>query len=899
MLLFFIHHQTLRNRRRNGKPQHADIKHVHSSLYIREDLISLQAEITDSIISYDPIKLAAKLPFHSIGHGDPEAGTENRAYVLRLGNQIKDYLFTILRSSSPVLLAYCQYKSAGYPWSVGCLPPSLITILAVRYLEVSPPTKAVETISSLSNIDSDDAFDDSAFFDASLSESISSTENLRLTDWRRWPLSYVDPYPQWRVLALHCDEIAAIGYSNGVIEIINLSVADNPRIAIKKSIEADFAPIVGLYFLQDSSHLLVCRFSGEMEIWNLRSKSPGYSALLVCRRLHASSIYSTVCDPKSCLLALGGEFVGFGGNSLTVISVKNLSFDFSLPKSSPSSGVKTSDASVKLWSFMRSISARQIGDGFVSLSLSPEGNLLSALHCSRAISVWTFPACSLLTTIISDAVALESSTLSCKPLSPFLNSKVIVPLHLSWWRRPSEDPLLVILKSDGSLSVIDIKTLENKLFSADHNQEGGPIQLTPFASFAAGNIAESNRTELLLLECMLENLREEVKNPPQRSATQSGYLSRIAAFLGISRVMENDGDFRDPVEGTVFTLMKANIVRIASISRLELCIHRLRSSRFSEALDIALNDDVEIDPESVWEYQFLALFHLPVKPATFERLVSLCVKKIAKRVNWLLRECLNGIPCVDESWEVVDLFRTTRFLLNSGFSRSTSENITTMFRERIYHLDIITAIYVEECALSLTKETDENDPTRNVKNWWLEIEAYRQNHPLGIALWYLHIKRYAAFGILLSHYPNILTPHLIALLSTIPATEAPASYLRPIKFFSSETNEHPPLSESTRSRYDAALQHLNSLLPADFPWANSSPTYSDLANWACMRAYELDQLTGLVTGAEELLQVVTGIIKSSSDAGNGKMSWSKRRPLRQLQRHLNEVNQFASASKVF
>ncbi|KAM7536589.1 hypothetical protein Aperf_G00000081299 [Anoplocephala perfoliata] len=882
--------QALRNRKNKEKLQHDNIElQQHSSLYIRENLISLQAEFMDSVISYDPMNLSAKLPVRSVGRWDPVTANENESSLLKLGNQVKEHLVAILRSSSPVRLAYCQYKSAGYPWSFGCLPPSLMTILAVRYLEVSPPT-AVDSTSSPINMDSDDTPVDLTFPDASPSEPVSSTEKLRVANWRRWPLTYVDPYPQWRVLALHSDEVAAIGYSNGVIEIINMSGDDNPRIVIKKSMEADFDPIVGLNFLQDSFHLLVCRFSGEMEIWNLKSKSSGYSALLVCQKLHVLPIFSAVYDPKSFLLALGGEFVGFGGGSLTVISVKDLSFsEFSHSKCSPSSSV----TSTTLWSFMRSISARQVSDGFVNLCLSPEGNLLSALHCSRAISVWTFPACSLLTTIISDAVALESSSLSCKPLSPFLNSKVIVPLHLNWWRRPSEDPLLAILKSDGSLSVIDLETLENKLFSADQNQKGGPIQLAPFTSFASVNITESNRTELLLLECMLENLCEEVKNFPQGVTTRRGYLSRIATFLGISRRVEADGDFIKPIGDTVSSLMKANIVRIASTSRLELCIHRLRSGRFSEALDLAYNDDVEIDPESVWEYQFLALFHYPIKPATFERLISLCVKKIVKRGNWLLRECLCGIPCVDESWEIVDLFRTTRFLLNAGLSRSTSENITTLFRERIYHLDIITAIYVEECALSLTKETGANDPTRDVKNWWLEIEAYRQNHPLGVALWYLHTKRYAAFGILLSHYPNILTPHLISLLSTIPATEAPASYLRPIKFFSA-MNEYPPLSESTESRYEVALQQLNSLLPADFPWANSSLTYSDLANWACTRAYELDHLTGLVSGAEEMLQVVTEIIKSSSDVGNAKISWSKRKPLRQLQRHLNEVNQFAT-----
>lgn len=879
---------------------------MHSNLYIRENLISLQAEFADSVISYDPIALTTKLPLH----GEEFAGNDaNESSIFKLGDNLKGYLSNILRASSPVLLAYSQYKSAGYPWTVGCLPPSLIAILAVRYLEISPPTTTVDNISYLANMDSDDKSADPTYSDIGIPAIVSLSEKPKINNWRRWPLTYIDPYPQWRTLALHSDEIAAIGYSNGVIEIIYLTTDDNPRIIIKKPIEADFAPIVGLYFLQDSFHLLVCRFSGAMEVWNLRLKSAGYSALLICQKLRDSPVFSTVYDPKSSLLALGGEFVGSGGNSLTVYSLKDFSFnEFSLHNSPYSNSANTSGTPMKFRSLMRSISARQSSnliDGFVSLSLSPDGNLLSALHCTRAISVWTFPACSLLTTIISDAVAIDSSILSCKPLSPFLNSKVTVPLHLNWWRRSSQDPFLAILKSDGSLSVIDIETLENQLFSVDHNQEDRTIQLAPFTSFATVNVAESNKTELILLECTLENLRkEDAKKALHNASTQGGYLSRIAAVLGISRQVEGEGGFIDQVEmETASTLMKANIIRIASTSRLELCIHRLRSCRFSEALDLAYDDDVKIDPESVWQYQFLALFHFPVKPATFERLVNLCVQKITRQNNWLLQKCLCEIPRVDEpSWDAVDLFHTTRFLLNSVLSRSTNATTTALFRERIYHLDILTRIYAEECATSLThkRDTHEYDYTRDVKARWLEIEVYRQNHPLAIALWYLHSKRYIAFAILLSHYPAILTPHLISLLSTIPATESPLSSLRPIMHFPSEmSNEIPPLSESIESRYQIALQRLNSLLPPGFQWANTPPTYSNFAKWACTRAFELDRLTGIVTNSVELLQVATDIIKSNSYVGNVKLSRSKCRALQQLERHLNEVNGFAAVSENF
>ncbi|VDN97436.1 unnamed protein product [Rodentolepis nana] len=872
---------------------------MSSNLYIREDLVSLKAELLESVIFYDPIALASKLSLHEFTKSDASESS-----IFRIGKNLKSYLSNILCASSPVLLAYSQYKSAGYPWTVGFLPSSLAAVLAVRFLEISPPISTVDDISSFKDIQPDVASPDSTLTAIAISLSASSSEKSSLNGWRRWPLSYVDPYPQWRTLNFYLDEVAAIGYSNGVIEVIYLSTDDGPQIIIKNSIETDFAPIVGLYFVQGSSHLLVCRFSGVMEIWNLNRKCAGYSALLVFQKLRESPIFSTVYDPKSSLLVLGGGFVGSGGESLKVFSVVDFSLDeYSHCQSLCSGSANTSGTPMKFRSIMRSISSRQSSnliDGFVSLSLSPDGSFLSALHCTRAISVWSFPACSLITTIISDAVTIDSSILSCKPLSPFLNSKITVPLHLSWWRRVSQVPLLAILKSDGSLSVIDIDTLENQLFNVDQNQEGKPIQLAPFTSFAAVNVIDSNKAELILLECTLENLgKEDAKNVLPGTSSQGGYIGRIATVLGISRKMETGCDFTDQIEiATASILMRANIIRIASTSRLELCIHRLRSCRFSEALDLACNSDMEVSPETVWQYQFLSLFHFPVKPTSFERLVNLCVQKITRHGNWLLRECLCEIPRVDiPLWDAVDLFHTTRFLLNSVLYRSTNVNTTALFRERIYHLDIISRIYAEECATSLSSKlvTHDHDFTRDVKARCLEIEVYRQNHPLAIALWYLHSKRYTAFAILLSHYHSILSPHLISLLSTIPATQSPVMSLRPItQFPSAMSDEIPTLTESIESSYQVAFHRLTSLLPAGFPWVNSPPTYSNFANWACSRAYELDRLTGIVTNSVELLEVATDIIKSVSFVGNGQLQRAKRRALRKLERHLNEVNQFAS-----
>ncbi|VDM32710.1 unnamed protein product [Hydatigera taeniaeformis] len=874
------------------------------NLYIREDLVSLQAEFPDSVVSYDFTNLAAKLQTN-YAPNDTAKGTEKPSLLLKLSDQLMSHLSFLFGHSSPVILAYSQYKSAGYPWTLGSLPPSFIAILTIRWLEISPSTVAVDPTSTLVSLESDDAIIDPTLPDFDLGTVISITERSSdFVEWRRFPLSYVDPYPQWRVFALHADRFVGIGFSNGAIEIINLSDSDNSHIFIKQPHDSDFAPIVGMTFLLNPSFLVVCRFSGEIELWLLKDKSIGFSAHLISRQLHHSFIFSSVVDVKNSLLVIGGEFVGTPRDNLTIFSINNFSSFSEFVPTKTTDSSNSFSAPSKLRSLMRSISTRQstnLADGFASLSLSPGGNLLSALHCSRAISVWSFPSCSLLTTIISDAVELNSMTVACKPLSPLLDSKVPVPHHLNWWSRDSADPLLAILKSNGSLSVIDIESMENQLFNVDQNQDNGKIHFSPFSSFAAAGVVNSSATELFLLDCSMDLPPRKEKKVQSRSSTQGGYISAFTAALGITGKSETEDRVTEPLEDVSSIFMRANVVRITATSRRELFIHRLRCCRFSEALALTVNnkdeaDGLELDAEFVWQYQMLALFHFPLKPDVFERIIAICTSKITKRMNWLLRACLHEIPCIDADWKTVDLFRATKSLLKIGLSLSSSATTNLMFRERLYQLEVLTAIYAEECALSLSKETDYDGTDDEVKKWWLEIEAYRQNSPLDIALWYLQTRRYAAFGILVAHYFKILVPHLFSLLSTVPTIESPAKYLRLVKFFPFESMiEQPTMSNFSEDRHKDAIERLYSLLPKDFRWKSTTPTISTLAQWACTRAYELDQLSGLATEAEELLAVATEIIKSSSkDKSSARWRRSKQCALSMLKKYSDEVVQFTT-----
>lgn len=869
---------------------------------MKEDLISLQAEVADTVLSYDPSSLASKL----LTLREQREKSGNVGSIFSLGESLRDCIINYFRASSPVHLAFSQYKSSGYPWIFGYLPSSRIAILSVKYLEISPRTTTIDNISYFEIIQLNNFSDDAHFTGNNSTRSLQTPEDVQTNEWRRWPLTHIDRYPQWRLLALSSDEVAAVAYSNGVIEVINLRTSDTPRITIKKSTETEFVPIVGLYFLQHSSHLLVCRYSGSLEIWSLSNNSVGFSALLVCQKQLDFTIFSTIFDAKRELLVLGGEFIGPGNDNLTVFSVRDLTLS---EISSPKSSSGCTSGSNKLKSFTLSVSAKQsknLTDAFVSLSLSPDKNFLAALHCSRAVSIWRFPSCSLLTTIISDAVAVDNSIVSCKSLSPFLDSKAAVPLRINWWKRPQEDPLLAILKSDGSLSVIDIDTLENQLFGLEKNNCGDTIVFEPFTSFAMENMADSNQTELLLLECTLErNSSGDASRVLRSDSSQSGFFGGILTALGIWRTEVGEEKTEALVNPSASSFVKASVIRIAATSPTELCIHRLRSCRFSDAFELISSNEVDIDAESVWQYQFLALFQFPAKPTTFERLLRVCVKNIKLRKDWLLRECLHAIPNVeDSSWSIVDVFNATKLLLNEGLSRSVDAKTSTLFRERILHIDILTRIFAEECAMTLAfEEADAHsyNPTRDIRAWSLEIEVYRQNHPLSIAIWYLQNGRYTAFAILLSFYASILTPHIIPLLSTIPASESPLKFLRPILQYPPEKpDEPPPLSEFTEGRIQTALNQLTSLLPADYHWREMPPTCSNFSRWACSRSFELDRMTGVLSSSQELLQVSADIINANCYAIEyAKKPRVKRRALQQLERHLNEVNQFVSVGRQF
>uniref|UniRef100_A0A5K3EMV3 Nbas_N domain-containing protein n=1 Tax=Mesocestoides corti TaxID=53468 RepID=A0A5K3EMV3_MESCO len=892
--------QDITHRRRKKSSSTNVSTYISPNLYLREDLVTLQAEFPDAVISYNPIQLAYKIcssyPGNVITRADEETSMLMRFFRLAFVN-----FSAFFNYPSPVLTAYCQYKSAGYPWTVGRLSQSLIAILSVRWLEVSPSAATAYSSSVLVNPDIADSDIDPTAAEFDPITAISPTENgPTFIDWKRWPLSYLDPYPQWRVLCVNPDHFVGIGYSNGAIDVINLNEEKNSQIFIQQPLlnKSDFAPIVGLSFVQDSSHLLVCRFSGEIELWHLSGKSTGFSARLVLQKTHHSSIFSSVYDQNTHLLVIGGEYVGTPSGHLTLISVdtKTISECSHLKGNT----LSTPSAS-KLRSILLSISNRQnanLSDGFASLCLSSSGNLLSALHCSRSISVWSFPSCSLLTTIISDAVSLNAATITCKPLSPLLTPNLPVPLHLAWWRRDSSDDLLAVLKSDGALSVIDIESMENQLLSVERkegcNKDGHSIQFSPFAALAVTTPSDSLKTELILLNCSITQLHEADKIQRSRTSAEqpsssSSYLGSFAAALGLVGKLPPQTELTETIESVAPTFMLASIVRLAATSPQELFIHLLRSCRFSEALALT-NDDLE--PELVWQHQWLALFQFPVSPTTFERISSVCLLNITKRINWLLRECLHNIPLTDASWKTVDLFKMTRNILKAGLTRCSDRSVNVMFEERLFHLEVLTAIYAEECALSLADSTSRSGDENEVRNWSLELQAFRRNAIIDVALFYLHTGRYAAFGLLASHYASLLRPHLLALLSTIPATEPPAQYLRPIRFCSPESAAVPSLSKHSEVLHEDAVQRLYSRLPKDFRWANTAPDELILAQWACIRARELDSLSGLTSYASDLLEITTEIVKNGF---GGKRDYRlRRRALAHLQKHSNELEQFST-----
>ncbi|VDN17131.1 unnamed protein product, partial [Dibothriocephalus latus] len=525
------------------------------TLYIREDLLQLDTHVPQLLISYDPLSLVPKLRrcsrLHASSHpegsrggtdGSPSTTPPPTSFVFTfLKQSLTDLLISVQRPSA-VLSAYCHFRSSGYPWTVGYLnfnSARLVVCLGVRWLELSSTSKAPPSFTATTLEDS--SID--PVTDASPSTYLPDTAGAFWADSstssspRRWPLTYVDPYCQWRVLALSAPSqelqdiesvFAAVGFSNGTIEVLSLGVDPekeemsfaHPRIIIPPPFDnskVQFSPLVLLHFAGDSSHLLVCRYTGHLEMWKLKPTRGQFPAQLLCR-MHFKELFSgglgawsgairftpeaailaAVYDPERRLLLLGSEYRGLASSApdgLTAISVSTKAPFFSLARhllSSSSTMRRRPLLSKNL--YWRGDSE----DGFLMFNLSSSTDLgeslLAAIHCSHSVSVWSFPACNLLASILPDSAPPLADLSHGTLLSPCSSD---LPFRVTWWRRvATEDEvaaadtgllsahLLATLRTNGTLTITDITTMQAHSLGNSFDSNYEHVAFDAFSVFA-------------------------------------------------------------------------------------------------------------------------------------------------------------------------------------------------------------------------------------------------------------------------------------------------------------------------------------------------------------------------------------------------------------------------------
>lgn len=313
----------------------------------------------------------------------------------------------------------------------------------------------------------------------------------------------------------------------------------------------------------------------------------------------------------------------------------------------------------------------------------------------------------------------------------------------------------------------------------------------------------------------------------------------------------------------------------------------IRSGRFAEAASLA--EIHGLDGEIVCQNQWLALMYqenvsLCANTQEFIRLVHVTLAGIKHRPNWVLSECLHRIPRCTNSWKPIDLFQAVKAILDFGLTKCGCE-YKALFKARLRHVDVLTAAFAEECAIA---SASISPISRTTQDWANDLQILRRFSVIDLCLFYLHSRRYHAFSVLLKHYHVEVLPNVLALISTISPTESPSDYLdlalSPLLPYASQV-------ETKANDDDPAVARLYSYLPkkyADF--RNLNPM--TIATWACMRVFELDEQTGFISGAIELVDGILQILST-----NQLFSLPRsRKAIRKLTRMRRELDQFSVVS---
>uniref|UniRef100_A0A8D2E262 NBAS subunit of NRZ tethering complex n=1 Tax=Sciurus vulgaris TaxID=55149 RepID=A0A8D2E262_SCIVU len=464
-----------------------------------------------------------------------------------------------------------------------------------------------------------------------------------------------DPKPQWRRVAWSYDcTLLAYAESTGTVRVFDLMGSELFVISPASSFAGDLSyAIAGLIFLeykasaQWSAELLVINYRGELRSYLVSvgtNQSYQESHSFNFSTYYPHGINTAIYHPGHRLLLVGGcETTDMGtataaGCGLSAWRVLSGSPYY---KQVTNGGDRVTTVP-KTLGLLRMLSVKfysrqgQEQDGIFKMSLSPQGNLLAAIHFSGKLSIWAIPS------LKQQGIWHQNEQPGYDDLNPnwrlftekrkkMKDKESFYPLiDVNWWANGA----VTLARCSGALTVSSVRTLKNLLGKSCEWFEPSP------------QVTAAHEGGFLSLEC-------EIKLAPKRSrldmrageddeggedsdsdhetSAKARYFGYIKQGLYLVTEMER---FAPPRKRPRTITKNYRLVSLRSTTPEELYQRKIESEEYEEALSLA--HTYGLDTDLVYQRQWRKS---AVNLASIQNYLS----KIKKR-SWVLHECLERVP---------------------------------------------------------------------------------------------------------------------------------------------------------------------------------------------------------------------------------------------------------------
>ncbi|KAK4467896.1 hypothetical protein MN116_008463 [Schistosoma mekongi] len=849
---------------------------------------------------------------------------------------------------SQILITYSYLRENNCPWQLGYLSSEFVQgqalcLVATHWIELMELPNRLQSSNSSSK-------DLKESIDITPSELIqSSTINSTHTEpdinqvvpnhsskaTRKWYLSYVDPSPQWRVVSFlyhkPCETferylqtnnsdpalgnlhyITAIGYSNGSVDIIDLSIDENEKPDINQNIRRSrifipppftqsnyqlgckklLFPIVLLSFI-DVSHLLVAHVRGHVDLWHLDWKAKSFPARMMVR-IYPTSVYgaskpplllaavydsssnllvlSTLPNSNACKLSksmhlkLGLTCYCVSKKAPYLVPTSSYSTSDMIPSTLMSLCRACKDVSINLLCnlFRHNYSLRNDSQDAVmsmvlanfsttslpTFSSSDASNqlLLGSLQASGSYSIWLIPSLELLLLIANPQT---NPSLPVNQTSDFCSR----PFRIAWWSRPLEpdelvdhDIQLCVLHENGSIDMLDIKKCGADFYPKEARKLPG-LNLPPFPVLAT-------RSTLLFYP-----------------------TSCLSEVVLLSSCLKSDSETKDGSHNSSKSTTFRHYVRctrLKSTTHTGLFDHFIRMGKFQKALELSGSNKESsgIVYKKMWTKLSCEFWKLK----DFEQFVHSTLGAIETHPLWVIKQCLNYLPkYVPPSVNYNLLLSNIRLALNYGLNILTNikhfsckdnawyQSVRDRILTYLAHVNCVDSIIQAEFLIHPSNESINlsliNQETGQpcVKDVLETLINFRTRSLLDIAFGYARCQKFIALNILCKHFPRSVGSYRLAIASSLSETINPGLYFDKIfNLLSNLPNSEPYLINDTQSDYNRNIANIQCnfsvSLYLDLESLNNPlKLVKILSKWLIERSLQIDSRSGLTDYALHLI----------------------------------------------